>query len=219
VDSQLRERFQFEAKPQGPRLVENWDERQPTPLTQLLGCSPHSMVLDCERVQLALAILRATLMNHSTASWPEGCLLDSIALFPDVNGEIDLSSMLGTLNIPVTIGSGETADMDMDADSVAVSEEELQFTYGIRNLTLYRLGAAFLSIGLWSVVDWKDVAAVRRKAAALDSLGTKFRGAVERLLYGDFGVDTTDLNDERLQVEILRTVAAPLERRAKSRRP
>ncbi|KAK4451549.1 hypothetical protein QBC34DRAFT_57530 [Podospora aff. communis PSN243] len=218
VDLQLRERVQFEAKPQEPEVAGDWDMRKPVPLTQLLGCSPHSIILDRERVQLALAVLRATLTNHSTPAWPEGCLLEGIALFQDEKGEINVSSMLNTLNIPVVIGGGDSPDMDMDAESVTVSEEELRFTYGIRNLTLYRLGTAFLSIGLWNAVDWKDVAAVRRKAAALDSLGTKFKDTVERLLYSNFGVDTTDLNDERLQVEILRTVVAPLEQRAKSRR-
>jgi len=218
VDSQARQRFLFESNPAESELVVGWDTHKTAVLAKLLGCQPHSTMLDSERIQLAIALLRATLINHATPAWPQGCLLEGIALLHNPNGEVDVSAILNTLNIPVPLGSGEAVDMDMDSESIAASEDDLQFTYGVRNLALHRLGAAFLSIGLWSVVDWKDVASVRRKAAALDSLGKKYRDAVERLLYNNFGVDTTDLNDEQLQVEILRTVVAPLERRTKSRR-
>jgi hypothetical protein len=106
----------------------------------------------------------------------------------------------------------------MEDISVTVSEDKLQYTFGTRNQVLYRLGVALLSIGLWSKVGWEDVAAVRRKADALDSPGKKFSHAVKRLINCDFGIDTVDLSNERLQVEILRAVIVPLERLAEFHR-
>ncbi|KAK0721115.1 hypothetical protein B0H67DRAFT_600367 [Lasiosphaeris hirsuta] len=114
----------------------------------------------------------------------------------------------------IRVGGGAMADTDMDGGS-AVFEDELKYKYGIRNQVLYRLGVALLSIGLWSQVRWEDIGVVRRKAAAFDSLGGKrYREALNKLVWGNFVVDTTDLNNERLQAEIHRAIIVPLERRA-----
>ncbi|KAL2200833.1 hypothetical protein P885DRAFT_19817, partial [Corynascus similis CBS 632.67] len=101
----------------------------------------------------------------------------------------------------------------MEEGSVAL-EEELRDTYGIQNQTLYRLGVALLSIALWTKIDWRNIAAVRRKAAALTELGHVYRDAVNRLIWGNFGIYPPDLDSEDLRSEIIRTVIGPLERRA-----
>jgi len=211
IDHQGRERFQFEAKEIG-----DWETHRMLCAAELLR-QPVDMVLNRERIQLALALVRGTMVNHSSSAWPQGCVLEGLSFLQDPHAAVDVSAALSTLNIQVQVGKNDTVDMDMEEGSV-VSEEELQFTYGIQNQILYRLGVALLSIGLWTVIDWKDIAAVRRKAAALDSLGDKYQGVVKRLIWGNFGVDTTDLGDERLQAEILRTVIGPLEKRTSSRR-
>lgn len=217
IDVRMRERFEFDPKPSEARLIEGWESHQAATLSQLFGCRPHDAMLNRERIQLALVVVKGTLMNFSTRGWPQGCLLESIGFLHRTEGDIDASAILNTLNIPVSIGSRDVNDTDMESGSL-MSDDELQFMYGIRNQVLYRVGVALLSIGLWTAVDWRDVAGVRRKAASLDSLGKRFRDAVERLLYSNFGVDTTNLGDEHLQVEILRAVVGPLERRAESRR-
>jgi hypothetical protein len=208
------QQFMFEPKPAEAQNIGGWDTHKITSLIELLNHRIRDVMLDRERIQLALALVRGTLMNHSTLGWPQGCMMEGISFFNKLDADIDVSALLDTLNIQMQVGNSVTSDTNMKGSSVTVSEDELQYTSGVRNQVLYRLGVALLSIGLWSKLDWEDVAAVRRKAAALDSLGKKFSHVVERLIYGDFGVDTVDLSDERLQVEILRAVIVPLERLA-----
>lgn len=218
IDVQRRELFMFEPKLAEARNFEGWDTHKVTSLVELLNHQIHDIILDFERIQLALALVRGTLMNYSTLGWPQGCVMEGISFFNKVDDDVDMSALLNTLNIQVQVGNSLASDTNMEDSSVTVSEDELQYTFGIRNQILYRLGVALLSIGLWSKVAWEDFAAVRRKAAALDSLGKKFSHAVQRLIWGDFGVDTADLSNERLQVEILRAVIVPLERLAELHR-
>ena len=215
VDDQRREQFMFEPKPAETQNLGGWDTHKIKSLIELLNHRICDVMLDCERIQLTLALVRGTLMNHSTLGWPQGCVMEGISFFNKLDADIDVSALLNTLNIQMQVGNSLAFDTNMEGSSVTLSEDELHHTFGIRNLVLYRLGVALLSIGLWSKVGWEDVAAVRLKADALDSLGGKmFRNAVKRLIYGDFGVDTVDLSNERLQVEIIRSVIVPLERLA-----
>ena len=211
-DVQRREQFTFDSKPAEAQNLGGWDTHKVAPLIELLNRRVRDVILDRERIQLAVALVRGTLMNHSTLGWPQGCMMEGINFFNKLDADVDVSALLNTLNFQMQVGNSLVSDTNMEGNSVTLSEDELQYTSGIRNQVLYRLGVALLSIGLWSKVDWEDVPAVRRKAAALDSLGKKFSHAVKRLIYSDFGVDTVDLSDEHLQVEILRAVIVPLER-------
>lgn len=207
-DVQRREQFMFEPKPLEAQNLGDWDTHKITSLIELLNHPIRDVILDRERIQLALALVRGTLMNHSTLGWPKGCVMEGISFFNKLDADVDMSALLNTLNIQMQVGNSLASDTNMEGSSVTVSED---YNSGIRNQVLYRLGVALLSIGLWSKVGWEDVAAVRRKAAALDSLGKKFSHAVKRLIYSDFGADTVDLSNERLRVEILRAVIVPLE--------
>jgi hypothetical protein len=218
VHDQRPEQFMFEPKPAETQNLGGWDTHKATSLIELLNHRIRDVILDRERIQLALALVRGTLMNHSTLGWPQGCVMEGISFFKRLDADVDVSALLNTLNIQMHVGNSLAFDTNMEDSSVTVSEDELHNTLGIRNQVLYRLGVALLSIGLWSKVGWEDVAAVRRKAAALDSLGKKFSHAVVRLIYSDFGVDTVDLSNERLQVAIFRTVIVPLERLAELHR-
>lgn len=214
-DVQRRTTFQFEPQPvEGPGL----DTHRITSLAELLSRQVQDVLLNRERIQLAAALVRGTLANHSSLGWPQGCLIESISFLSEPSGDVDVALLLETLNMPTQMGQAASPDTDMDCDAAVLSKDEFEYKYGIQNLVLYRLGVALLSIGLWSRVDWEDVEAVRRKVPTLDSLGMKFQNVVRRLIYGNFGVDTTDLNDERLQIEILRAVICPLEKRAGSHR-
>jgi hypothetical protein len=208
----------FEPKALEAQNLEDWDSHKITSLIELLNHPIRDVILDRERIQLALALVRGTLMNHSTPGWPKGCVMEGISFFNKLDADVDVSTLLSTLNIQIQVGNSLASDTNMEDCSVVVSEDEWQYASGIRNPVLYRLGVALLSIGLWSKVGWEDVAAVRRKAAALDSLGRNFSNAVKRLIYGDFGVDTVDLSNDRLQVEILRSVIVPLQKLAELHR-
>lgn len=158
----------------------------------------------------------------------------------ETSAGVDIDSLLHTLNIPVAVGdpthpsktiASSHSDTDMtDAGDINTTmqthnktsdhssnrestEEDLKDTYGIRNLVLYRLGVALLSIGLWRSIPWKEFASVRRKARALDWGGAEYKCAVHKLINGDFGlgVGDLDLEDEDLQIEIVKTIVGPLE--------
>ncbi|KAI9766571.1 MAG: hypothetical protein M1839_004869 [Geoglossum umbratile] len=201
--------FMFEPKPLEDQNIGGWDSHKITSLIELFNHQIYDVMLDRERIQLALALVRGTLMNHSTLGWPQGCMMEDISFFNKLDAGVDMSALLKTLNFQMQVGNSLASDTNMKGSSVTVSEDELQYTSGIQNQVLYRVGVALLSIGRWSKVDGKDVVDVRRKAATLASLGKKFRHVVERLC--NFGVDTNDLSDEDLQVEILRDVIVPLE--------
>ncbi|KAM7198306.1 hypothetical protein V8F33_005097 [Rhypophila sp. PSN 637] len=96
------------------------------------------------------------------------------------------------------------------ADSIDPIEEELKLTFGVRNLVLYRLGVALLSIARWERIQWQDIASVRKKVAALDWGGVAYKTAVKSLINCDFGAGD-DLEKERLQFEVMRSVVRPLE--------
>lgn len=206
--------FEFEPKPSQTTSRVRWETSKISSLADLLKCPVHDVILDRERILLALALIRGTLSNHSTEGWPKGCVLGGISFLHNGTGEFDASAVLETLSMEIRVGGDGAMDTDMDGGSM-VSEDELKYTYGVRNQVLYRLGVALLSIGLWTRMRWEDVGMVRRKAESFDSLGGKrYREAVRRLISGEFGVDTNRLDDERLQAEIHRTIVVPLEKRA-----
>lgn len=208
IDSQRRDQFKLAPKGSG-----GWGAHKITSLAELLNRRVRDVMLDRERIQLALALVKGTLTNHSTLGWPQGGLMEGITFFYKSDIEVDVKAILNTLNINVHMGDSTVNDTDMEGDTMSVPEDELEFVHGIRNQVLYQLGVALLSIGLWTKVNWEDIVGVRRKAAAIDSLGGKqFRVAVKKLIHGNFGVDPVDLNNERLQLEILKTVVDPLER-------
>ncbi|KAL2181132.1 uncharacterized protein P884DRAFT_296837 [Thermothelomyces heterothallicus CBS 202.75] len=140
-DYKARERFSFEAKDLG-----SWSGYAVSSATELFS-QPVDGVSNRERVQLALALLKATLINHSTPAWPKGCVFEATDILKKPGAPVILSDALGTLNLQVQVGGPGDDDMDIEDGSVA-SEEELRETYGIQNQVLYRLGVALLSIGL-----------------------------------------------------------------------
>ncbi|KAK4244224.1 hypothetical protein C7999DRAFT_35411 [Corynascus novoguineensis] len=211
-ENKMRERFEFEGKDLG-----NWSCYKLSSATELFS-QPVKTVLNRERVQFALALLKGALANYSTPAWPQGCVLEATGFLRKPDGAaIDLSDALRTLNIQTQVGGSDSVDIAMEEGSVAF-DEDLRDTYGIQNQILYRLGVALLSIALWTKIDWRNIAAVRRKAAALTELGHVYRDAVNRLIWGNFGIYPPDLDSEDLRSEIIRTVIGPLERRAEPHR-
>lgn len=206
-----QERLRFKGKD-----LSKWDGYTASPATELFG-QPVDAVSNRERVRLALALLKATLINYSTPAWPKGSMFDAIDILKRPDAPVTLPDALETLNFRVQVGNSGDNDMDME-DGCVASEEELWETYGIQNQVLYRLGVALLSIGLWTKVDWREFGPVRRKARALDSLGGTYRKAVERLIWANFNVPAaTNLDSEDLRKEIIQNVIYPLERKANRR--
>lgn len=60
--------------------------------------------------------------------------------------------------------------------------------YGIRNMTLWSLGAILLQIGLWARIDSPDdVVTVRRLSSQRSALGPRYQQLTQRCLGCDFG--------------------------------
>ncbi len=136
----MRERFHFEPGPAANKtvLVDTWETRGMAPLTELLKRAPHDVILDSDRVQLAAALVRATLMHHSTISRPQGSMLEEVSFLNTPSIEVDVSAVLESLSIEVQMGRS-TLDIDMDGSS-ATSEDRFWSSSGVRNQVLYRLG-------------------------------------------------------------------------------
>jgi len=179
------------------------------------------------RIELALILVETALMHYSTVAWPNilTCLMERISIFVKPNADADLSESFHTLHLTVEIdqvtqpSQVETGgDIDMDLEPATKQDQQpaqrdLRHQFGIRNPTLFSLGAAMLQIGLWSPleVQGKDaVASIRRKAECFEGMGSLYRRAMLRLLYCDFG-EGCDLDNMRLRQAICNTVIADLD--------
>jgi hypothetical protein len=99
VDVQRREQFMFEPKPAEAQNLGGWDTHKITSLIELLNHRIRDVILDRERIQLALVLVRGTLMNHSTLGWPQGCVMEGISFFNQLDADVDVPALLNTLNI------------------------------------------------------------------------------------------------------------------------
>ncbi|KAM7196893.1 hypothetical protein V8F20_006860 [Naviculisporaceae sp. PSN 640] len=225
--------------PSGSESAWNIHEIEFRPLAHLLGDNPHRVMLDRDRVQLAAALVRGTLMGHSTAGWPghrsasSGCILEGISFIHTGTSSmftaVQIETLLSTLNIPVDVGnysgcsrvSSSDAEMRDAGESVrqgdrgdaseSADRTQAYVQTGVQNLELYRLGVALLSLARWQRVPWQDVVSVRRKASALSWGGEAYKTAVKSLIDCDFGAGD-DLDVEKIQFEVMRRVVGPLER-------
>ncbi|KAK3326656.1 hypothetical protein B0H66DRAFT_551463 [Apodospora peruviana] len=192
------------------------------PLSWALDFPLYTAVSDSDRITIALNLVQAVLKFHSTPWWRStGCVLDLVSFFSPQspanttsNNEDDLASSLDTLHISTPVDyhhnqPNASPPTPPEDDEIAKWAEE---NHGIRNLTLYSLGVALLQIGLWDgSVSWSDHVQVRRKTARLSYLGKKYRNAARRLIECNFGQDSDDLEDEKLQRAVFTSVVGDLE--------
>ena len=195
-------------------------------VADLLSRPVDDIARSVHRIELALALVHATLQHRGTAWWTTGCPLAAVEVLERPEAEEDLGECLKTLHIAEQ-GVGHEADDDMDMDddgpddgsggggggrsSSAVDRQRLRYDKGVRNLDLYCLGVALLQIGLWEHVPWNKHELVRRKVERLGFLGERYLKATKRLIYCDFGEGEENLNHEGLQLAICETVIADLE--------
>lgn len=176
-----------------------------------------------DQLRLALRIASAVLKFSSTAWLGEAWGLRDLYFFErpaetQPAAATDLPASLQTLHFGVewTRGRGPNTLMDVNAindggeASVAAALEEAKMSYGIRNVTMYNLGVALLSIGRWAAVDAHDVVQVRRMAAQTCPLGPRFREMTQRVLDCDFGYGK-DLGKPKLQEAVYDGVLLELE--------
>ncbi|OTA79297.1 hypothetical protein M434DRAFT_38355 [Hypoxylon sp. CO27-5] len=197
--------------------------REATPILDYLRFPAYDVVSDEDRLKLAITLAKSMLKYNSTPWWPQEWTLKQVYVL--CKGNRDLSSSLDTLHVSIQINptqpiTGTCANQSLETldkennhpDSLPL--ESVQYAmenYGIRNLTLYGLGVAFLQIGLWDHVPWEDHVQVRRKVARLSYLGKSYRDATKRLIDCDFGLATEKLDDVKLQSAIFTDIVGDLE--------
>lgn len=183
------------------------------PMEEVLGQSAHNRLDIVSQLRLAHRLVAAVLKFNSTPWLKELWNVGDLAFFRQGD---DLAESLQTLHFGVELthngpGSEDTAmEVESPASLVHLSIEDAQYKHGVRNATLYSLGAALLAIGRWERVDHNDIEGIRRLASQRSYLGPVYQELTQRVLDCDFGYGK-DLKKPRLQEAIYEMVILELE--------
>ncbi|OTA07870.1 hypothetical protein A9Z42_0087970 [Trichoderma parareesei] len=181
---------------------------------EALGQSASTRLTVVGQLQLAHRLASAVLKFNSTPWLNEAWSVRDLAFFGQ--GE-DLTTSLQTLHFGVELihSKPEPGDslcvMDIEPPAnLSQSIEDAQYKHGVRNITLYSLGAALLAIGRWERIDHNDIERVRRLASQPCYLGPVYQELTQKVLDCDFGYGK-DLKKPRLQEAIYEMVVLELE--------
>ncbi|EHK45903.1 hypothetical protein TRIATDRAFT_219774 [Trichoderma atroviride IMI 206040] len=183
------------------------------PMDEALGQSAHNRLDIVSQLRLAHRLVSAVLKFNSTPWLKELWNVGDLAFFRQGD---DLTESLQTLHFGVELthsapGSEDTAmEVESPASLVHLSIEDAQYKHGVRNVTLYSLGAALLAIGRWERVDHSDIEGIRRLASQRSYLGPVYQELTQKVLDCDFGYGK-DLKKPRLQEAIYEMVILELE--------
>ncbi|PNP37437.1 hypothetical protein TGAMA5MH_10671 [Trichoderma gamsii] len=183
------------------------------PMNEALGQPAHERLDIVSQLRLAHRLVSAVLKFNSTPWLKELWNVGDLAFFRQGN---DLAESLQTLHFGVelthnALGSEDTAmELESPASLVHLSIEDAQYKHGVRNATLYSLGAALLAIGRWERVDHNDIEGIRRLASQRSYLGPVYQELTQKVLDCDFGYGK-DLKKPRLQEAIYEMVILELE--------
>jgi hypothetical protein len=182
-------------------------------MDEALGQSAYNRLTVVGQLRLAHRLVSAVLKFNSTPWLNEVWSVGDLAFFRQGD---DLTMSLQTLHFGVELnhGGSELGDSAMEVESPASlahsSIEDAQYKNGVRNVTLYSLGAALLAIGRWERIDHNDIEGVRRLASQSCYLGPVYQELTQKVLDCDFGYGK-DLKKPRLQEAIYETVVLELE--------
>ena len=183
----------------------------PTSLDSIIQPSKEPGIAVHEQLRLALRLARSVLRYHATPWWRRSWKLSDVSYF---NTETELSASLATLHIDAELGSKTRDPLALEtlvADvPTSPAHTDAELFCGIRNTTLYSLGAALLQIGHWAILDLTDVVAVRKAGAKPSRLGPRYDELTERCLSCDFGYGA-DLSRPQLQNAVYGSVIHELE--------
>ncbi|KAL7948552.1 hypothetical protein V8C42DRAFT_314821 [Trichoderma barbatum] len=182
------------------------------PMDEALGQAASNRLTVVGQLRLAHRLVCAVLKFNSTPWLNEVWSVGDLAFFRQGD---DLTMSLQTLHFGVELNHGgpEPGDSLMDIESPASlshSIEDAQYKHGVRNVTLYSLGAALLAIGRWERIDHNDIEGVRRLASQSSYLGPVYQELTQKVLDCDFGYGK-DLKKPRLQEAIYNMVVLELE--------
>lgn len=186
-------------------------------MSQMWGRSMESAMTVVDQLRLARNMVIAVLKFHSTPWLREYFVADDFGFF---DGDAELSSCLRTLHFSVDLiskGYMEPAASCMEGVNLPDASQDLteevenaKIQYGIRNMTLWSLGAILLQIGRWSKINSPDdVCTVRRLSSQVPPLGPRYQRLTKKCLDCDFGYGD-DLSKPRLQQAIYENLACEL---------
>lgn len=164
-----------------------------------------------DQLKLARDFVMTVLKFHSTPWLREYYSLHDLSFFPSKDGEV--ASCLQTAHLGLDfIQCSPDADCSAQMADVCNDEavETARLTHGVRNLTLWSLGAVLLQIGTWSTIErLDDVARIRRLAERVPMLGKRYRDLTKQCLECDFAFGD-DLAKPRLQQAVYENVVCGL---------
>lgn len=183
--------------------------RSPIPLASILDKPADAHLSVPDQLRLALRLARSVLQFHSTPWWRQHWDLSDLSYF-DIDQEV--ASSLSTLHV----GSALCGEVGMrmrgllEATPPPPRSDDETLRCGIRNVTMYSLGAALLQISRWELLDVCDVVQLRRKAGQPSRLGPRYDDLASKCLYCDFGFGA-DLAKRQLQYAFYADVVCELE--------
>lgn len=170
-----------------------------------------------QQITLAQKLAEAVLQYHSTSWLPQGWALKDVAYFINTKSSTpDISDALNSLHLN---------NRFLDHGSHDIEEKQrvldLKHTYGIRNLTLAKLGVALLEIcaqknltgpGLdrtpHEIIEARKMLDERHHS--IMTLGNQYLEIVRKCIHCDFSCDD-DLNGEALQSAVYTEVVCVLQ--------
>ncbi|KAI0856731.1 hypothetical protein F4860DRAFT_491810 [Xylaria cubensis] len=162
-----------------------------------------------DQLKLARNLVAAVLKFHSTPWLGQYFALTNLSIFQSTP---DLSVCLQTLHFGASfVGTSSTDGAEpMSPSMLPEAIENAKLEYGIRNLTLWCLGAILLQIGRWAAVDSPDdVLRIRKLSSQVPALGPRYQELTQRCLECDFGYGA-DLSKPRLQQAVYENVVCEL---------
>ncbi|KAH6605322.1 hypothetical protein Trco_007029 [Trichoderma cornu-damae] len=164
------------------------------------------------QLRLAHRLVSAVLKFNSTPWLNELWSVGDLSFFRQGD---DLTLSLQTLHFGVELihGTAESTNSSREVEcpaGLASLIENAQYRHGVRNMTLYSLGAALLAIGRWERIDHNNVEGVRRLASQPCCLGPVYQELTQKVLDCDFG-HGNDLKKPRLREAIYDVVILELE--------
>ncbi|KAI0411104.1 hypothetical protein F5X98DRAFT_358011 [Xylaria grammica] len=161
-----------------------------------------------DQLKLARSVATAVLKFHSTPWLNPYFVLSDLTFF---GAGSDLSKCLQALYFTADFTGNRCSNPNTSSiNGIEPSIEHAKLQYGIRNITLWCLGAVLLQIGRWDWLDAPDdVVRVRELSSQAFKLGPRYQQLTKRCLDCDFGYGE-DLSKPRLQQAVYDNVVCEL---------
>jgi hypothetical protein len=169
-----------------------------------------------QKIVLAHKLAEAVLQYHSTSWLPHAWTLQDVAYFTNTKKFDDVSDALNSLHLSNRFPDHKSLAVDAKQDSL-----DLKHTYGIRNLTLAKLGVALLEICAQrnftgpsldrtphEIIEARKL--LDEGHHSIMALGNKYLEIVRKCIHCDFSCDD-DLSGEALQSAVYTEVVCALQ--------